>query len=432
VSSFLKRVYLGAGANAYGQAVTILIQLVSVPVFLSQWSLETYGHWLILSAIPTYISLSDVGVVTVAGNRMNMMISSGDVSNVNRVFQSAQVFTYFVCGLVFTATVAFCLLPTPFLNGSEEKGALAFLVMGVLIGQLGGLSEAVFKATKGYAIGTTFAATARCFEWLGFMCGLFLAGTFTAVALGGLCGRLIIVALAYVRSSKRHPQLVWGFRYASFSEIRGMLKPAFSFLLFTLSNALTFQGFTLLCGFLFGPAATVVFTTYRTLARVAVQTSSMLSHALWPEFTALFAQGRGDRLWSVYKRASLGNLGMSIGMCAALFFVSGPLLTVWTHGELTLEPVLMSILLGYAAIAGCGHLPRVVLMATNKHTSLGLCFAFVSILSLALGWYLGRLLGVTGLATAMACAEAITVVTSLLMVRRLLMRIKEGKVGQFT
>ncbi|CAH0287948.1 hypothetical protein SRABI26_04142 [Arthrobacter sp. Bi26] len=431
MSNFLKRVSLGAGANAYSQVVTIFIQLVSVPVFLSQWNLETYGQWLILSAIPTYIALSDIGIVTVAGNRMNMLVSSGQAVEAKRVFQSAQVFTYGMCAAIALIAITVGLIPLFFLGGTDEKNALLLLVLSVLLGQIGGLAESVFKATKGYAIGAALSSSARLSEWLGYLMGLFLIGNFTAVALGGFTGRLLIVFIAFMMSSKRHSHLKWGFREARYGEIRMMLKPALSFLLFTLSNAFTFQGFTILCGALFGPAATVVFTTYRTLARVAVQASSMLSHALWPEFTALFAQGRGERLGSIYKRSSLANLAISVGLSGALFLASGPLLTIWTHGAITLQPILMAILLGYAAVAGCGHLPRVVLMATNNHTSLGVWFALVSLSSVALGWVLAPFLGLSGLAIAMTASEISTIGLSLIMVRNLLQNLREAKVGQF-
>ena len=45
-----RRILAGMGANSFGMAITILMQLASLPIFLHFWNLETYGKWLILSA----------------------------------------------------------------------------------------------------------------------------------------------------------------------------------------------------------------------------------------------------------------------------------------------------------------------------------------------------------------------------------------------
>jgi hypothetical protein len=57
------RISLGLGANLFGQVVTVAIQLLSLPVFLHFWSLSRYGEWLMLSAIPAYLSAVDVGIL---------------------------------------------------------------------------------------------------------------------------------------------------------------------------------------------------------------------------------------------------------------------------------------------------------------------------------------------------------------------------------
>jgi predicted CoA-binding protein len=75
------------GANAYGQAITILIQLVSVPLYLHYWAKQLYGEWLILSAIPAYLALSDIGFASVTANDMTMRVANGDRHGTLEVFQ---------------------------------------------------------------------------------------------------------------------------------------------------------------------------------------------------------------------------------------------------------------------------------------------------------------------------------------------------------
>ncbi|MEI8158789.1 MAG: hypothetical protein WCH60_18160 [Burkholderiales bacterium] len=65
-SSLKVKLLRNLGANPYGQLITIAIQLVSVPLYLHYWGVALYGEWLILSAIPAYLALSDIGFVSVA------------------------------------------------------------------------------------------------------------------------------------------------------------------------------------------------------------------------------------------------------------------------------------------------------------------------------------------------------------------------------
>src|SRR5438128_6286169 len=87
-SNLKSRLFKSIGANAYGQLVSVGIQLISVPIFLHYWGVELYGEWLILSAIPAYLSLSDIGFASVAGNDMTMRMAKGDQHGALEVYQS--------------------------------------------------------------------------------------------------------------------------------------------------------------------------------------------------------------------------------------------------------------------------------------------------------------------------------------------------------
>jgi len=94
----MRRIVAALGAGAFGQAVNVLIQLLSLPAFLAVWSPTEYGVWLMLSAMTAYMSLADVGLVTAVGNELTMANGRGDGEATNRLFQSALAFMLAVCG----------------------------------------------------------------------------------------------------------------------------------------------------------------------------------------------------------------------------------------------------------------------------------------------------------------------------------------------
>jgi O-antigen/teichoic acid export membrane protein len=411
-----RRIIAGMGANSFGMAITIGIQLVSLPLFLHYWDTSTYGIWLMLSAIPAYLSMADVGMVSAAGNKMTMAMGKADISEANRVFQSALMFMTVVCGTLALLAVPLILWASlPGLKTFDQRVALSALCVGVLLALFGGLSEAVFKSTERYATGTMLGNYVRLGEWVGFMVGLVAVGSFAAVAMCGLAVRLIGTLAGVVLAGRGKHGLDWGMQAADSEEIRAMIKPAVSFMAFPLANALSFQGLTLLVGALFGPIAVALFNTYRTIARVAVQVTAIFSHALWPEFSRLFGQGASSAIDKLFRRTSLFGATQALLLSLVLYFISPWMLQVWTHGAIEFVPSLMLLMLFYAAVGGIWHVPRVLLMATNQHVGLAYWSLVAGALSVGLAWMLSDLLHLNGVAVAMLMSELfIAIICSLL------------------
>jgi O-antigen/teichoic acid export membrane protein len=401
-----RRIIAGMGANSFGMAVTIGIQLVSLPLFLHYWDTSTYGTWLMLSAIPAYLSMADVGMVTAASNKMTMAMGKGDLSEANIVFQSAQMFMALVCGGLALLVVPLVLWAPLFLLGSmDQRLALAAMSVGVLAALFGGLSEAVFKSTERYATGTMLSIYVRLGEWIGLMLGLAVVGSFTAVAILGLTVRLLGTIAGIVLARRGNHGLHWGFYAAEGAEVRKMIKPAVSFMAFPLANALSFQGVTLLVGAIFGPVAVALFNTYRTIARVAVQVTAIFSHTLWPEFSRLFGQGAMPAIANLYRRSTWLSALLSLFVSLGLYFLSPWMLRIWTHGAIEFVPSFMFLMLLYAAVAGIWHMPRVLLMSTNQHVGLAYWVLVAGGLSVGLSWGMSGSLHLNGVGAAMLISE---------------------------
>jgi len=421
VSPLLKRIVASLGANVFAQVANVTMQLLSLPLFLHQWDATTYGVWLMLSAVPAYLGMADVGMVNTAGNRMTMAMGQGDVHLANRVFQSAQVFMMVACALLALIFLPIVLLaPIDALSSADHRTALAALTLGVLMLLYSGLSDAFFRATGRYALGTTLSNVLRLCEWGCGLVGLYVWGTFSAVAWCSLAMRAVGVVGLGVTAGRRGQGLSWGVQKASLAEIKAMIRPALSFMAFPLTNALSFQGSTLLVGHLLGPAMVTVFNTYRTLARVAVQLTGVFSFALWAEFSRLFGQGGAAAVVGLYRRSN--RLGIALALCLSLaLYVAGPmLLKLWTHGAIAYDALLMSILLAYAASGGIQHISRVMLMSVNHHMGLAQWALGCAVFMLVLGAVLATTMGVSGVGLAMFVSETVMTVVCLILAHRLL------------
>lgn len=406
------------GAGAFGQAVVIVIQIFSLPLFLKQWDTATYGTWLLLSAMPSYLAMTDLGMVATAGNRMTMALGHGDKVEANRLFHSAFMFVLAMTGGAVLLSVPVALFaPFDSLQSADQRMAICLLILGVLVAQFGGLSDAIFRATGRFAQAVMLGNILRLLEWGGMMAGLYMAGTFTAVALGGLLVRVACTAVLVGVSAQGSHGLTWHWRHASMDEIKSLFKPALSFMVFPLSSALSLQGITLLVGHFFGPAVVAIFNSYRTIARVAVQATSILSNAVWGEFSFLFGKGGTEAVRPIYRRSLMLGAAGSVALSLILYFAAPLLLDVWSHGQIPFQAWPMLILLGYAAIAGTWHVPRVLLLSTNQHIGLAQWSLVGAVVAMGAAYLLQGPLGIEGVCLAMLASELLMAVVCLKLAR---------------
>lgn len=408
MSPLVQRVVAAFGAHSYGQAINILTQLASLPLFLTVWDPATYGGWLILTAMPAYLTMSDGGLVTAAANEISIAYTKNDWTLTNRVFQSTFAFVSIVCASILAvAWIAIFCFDIPGIESQDKRIALICLATGILIAQFNGLAETIFRAAGNHALGIFLGNTARLIEWSGWIIGLFIFKTFAGVAATGLAfraaGFLITLALSIRLKSGIH----WGFAFARKQQIRALISPAASFMSFTLSNALSIQGVTLLVGHLLGPTSVTIFNTYRTISRVALLITSTLGNSVWAEFSRLYANGGMELVKPLFQRASRISIGASIGLSAILMFTSPILLKYWSRNHIEFTPVLMALMLGYAAVAGTWNVARVFLMAINSHQNLSRIALLGACGTLTICYVLGSHFDLNGIATGLVIVESL-------------------------
>lgn len=420
-STLGRRLIFGMGAYSYAQLVTVATQLLSLPLFLSVWDVATYGNWLIISAIPSYLSLADAGLTTAAANRMIALFEKKQYENANIVFQSAVAFLLTVSAAAMCiATLAVWTTPSGLLHIDRWQPVLMLLILSVLLSLFCSLAESIYKATRGYATGTYLVTSGRLVEWGGGIVGLFAFRSYLAVAIAALVARAIYTLWMLWQSRGRTPHLDWGVRKAQLQVIKSTSRSGLLFLMISLTNALSLQGFTLLVATLLGPIATVTFNAYRTIARVVTQVAGTLSNPLWPELAALHGRGEYNRFRHVYGRASAWGLAIAGFGAFAVFLVSPLTLEMWSKGKIAFDSLLMGLFMFYAAMAAAWQIPRVALLSTDRHSGLAWKGLLISAVALAAAVPFTKIAGIYGAVNAMILGEILIWLACLFEVRRLL------------
>lgn len=371
-----------------------------------------------LTTLPTYFAMSDLGVASVAGNKMTMCMGRGEVDEARRIFQSALLLVFSVVSiLAVVSAITIVAISPESLNAAIRKDILFLIVFSALLCISNGLFDALFKAHSKYAVGTYLITTGRVTEWGFGIIGLVLFHDMIYVAIGYFLGRLLmtIVTLAYVLI--KFSSFKWSFRGADKGIIKDMIKPALAFMAIPLGNSISLQGIIIIIGMTLGPATVVVFSAYRTIARILVQGANVLCKPLWPEYSNLFGLGQFRKLKRIFVYACGANIAL-IALCSAVIYVlAGQILEFWTSGEIEFVGSLFFVILAASGVSGFSQMPVTLLAATNQHSHYSLTFLFVSIVTSAVSYALASDLGILGLTYIMVAAEVFLFLFSLFIIK---------------
>lgn len=435
-ASGLKRRFLrGLGSTALNPVVTAIIQLGTVPLLLHAWGAAKYGDWLLLSAIPSYLALANLGFGDASGSDMTVRVARGDRQGALETFQSS----WALLMAVSAAAVALAFASVWWIpwhswmhlsSLSDRQAAQIVLVLAIYIiaGQQCGVVESGYRCDGNFALGTLWGTMLRLVETVfatvvGIVTGnlLYSALTFLIVkSLGAIAYALVL--------RQKSPWLSLGLRHARLDRIRELAAPALGFMALPLGNAFGIQGFTVLIGALSGPVAVTMFSTLRTLARVNFQLTTAIGWAVWPELSKAFGAGNISLARLLHRRAYQAGLVLSVAACLFLWF-AGPLIYQgWIRHAVSFDANCFHILLLVTLANSLWFTSSVVPMSTNSHHHLSMAFLAASALSLGAGWALIPGMGLPGA----ACSLLLTDLIMVSLVLRTSLRQLHESFGDFT
>lgn len=412
-SSVRRRLMRGLAATSLTPLLAAATQLGTVPLFLHAWGAAKYGNWLILSAVPAYLSLSDLGFGSASGSDMTARVAAGDREGALCTFQSSWVLLNSVSVLVLLAVALTVwwlpwrsLLHLSGLASREVALTIALLAIYVLLAQQISVFESGYRCDGHFAIGTLRIALIRFSETFGGCAVGILSGSFVFTALAYLVIRLL-GTVAYAELLRR--RVAWiriGTRHARLSRIRHLGRAAIGFIALPIGTALTLQGFTLLLGLTRGPVAVAVFSTMRTLSRLTLQALTAMAHTVWPEFSRAF--GAGDLMLAqrLFRRTIQFSIAGSM-VCAAGLWTLGPAVyRLWVRHAVAFDEKCFHVLIAAAMANAIWYTGFALPMSNNTHYRLALGYTIATAASLGLALVLVPVLGLRGAAFSISAVDA--------------------------
>lgn len=408
------RLLFGAGANAYGQAVTLLIQFGSVPLLLSAWGAQTFGLWLVISAIPSYLALADFGFSSAAANDMTLATARGAHEQARGAFQSVLALNALVSlGLVAIVSAIVLLVPDRFLpqtaliGGAEVRLVWILQTLQVAATLSCGAFGGGFQSSGRYALGILLASSARLLESLALVAGAFLFHGFAPAAALMLAVRLAALVGMAALLLRAAPWLSLGFHHASLADIRRLMSPALAVTALPAAFAVSLQGFVLVIGATLSLDAVAVFSTARTLTRSVIQAGNVVNSAIMPEVTRAFGAHDVPRLRRLIRLNLISVVCLNACALATIAMFGSGIVAAWTRGRIAPDPVLITGLAAVAALHSLWLSQANLILAVNRHAGYSYWFLGVCIASVLAAIPAARALGVNGLLLPLLVGECL-------------------------
>lgn len=412
--SVKRRLTLGFISNWISRLASTIIQLVQVPVFLHFWAVPLYGEWMIVNSIPSYLSFSNIGFGSVAGNEMTMMEAHGDREGALRVFQSCWWLIAIICTVVIALLSgalyyipAAKLLKLHNMSPSDAKWIIFYLGVAVMLGQFEQLLQSAYRCIGRYPYGTFLKSM---LSLLTFAC-MILAVCFGAgprvTALVYAAANVVVTILLCFMVHHDIPWIEYGWKRARFSEIRALARPAIAFMGFPIGNALNLQGTLLAVGYALGPTAVVVFGTARTVSRVALQMVSMVNSTFEPEMSIAYGARNYPLVRTLLRRACQLALVVAVVIVLGMMTVGPWFLHHWTGGHVPPSRTLLDILLLVVILYALWSTSSVLMTSTNQHQRLATYYVVGTSIACVLCYFLALRFGLYGAAASLLVSELI-------------------------
>lgn len=398
--SLATRIGKGILVNGFGQIVTILGQLIILPTLLIHWGAQQYGAWIILSVIPQYLALSDMGFSSVAGNEIAMALGRKDSMKAENAFRGVLAANIVACFIVILLTSLLIVLQSQFkilpIHGFQAKSsAIILLIFGiqVCLTFFQNCSVASFRGGGQYPYGAFLNNVQRLTEILATVFSAFLGGSPIVVALSVLIVRAIFVIVMFRQLTVRFEWARFILSKNGFLVARRLIRPCLGYMALPASVAVSQSGSVMLIGYMFGPVQVIVFTAMRTLARLLVQLSTAINSPIVPEVSSAYASENMPLVRKLHAAAMRAAMLIGIVIGASLIWLAPFIFDHWTKGNVAFDINIFIPLLIAVVINMLWGTSAIVLLAVNLHTRFTLWALCLSIFGLVACYVVAKIFG---------------------------------------
>jgi O-antigen/teichoic acid export membrane protein len=408
--SFLGRVTVGVSGQAFSRLVQAGYTLILLPLLIRAWGLEGYGQWIALTALTSYLSLSNFGLVTTAANEMVIASGAGDEARARQTFQvSINLTLYVVLPIIAAAVLVLGRmnvgrgLRLTQIDPSAAYTIIACMGAALWFQTLRGLNVAALYATGSYGFAYYVQGAVKLLELAGIaviVAGFAGSQASAAVVIAAAALVELVVVAITARSAAGWARVdllafdrTWLARH---------VRPAVGFMVSNFATGgLMSQAPRVVLEALLGGQAVAIYAVYGTAMRFVDQLLLTLVLPLEVEIAQCAGRRELARIYELIIKGTHISWAMYLVVVGGLL-AFGPLaFHVWTTDRL------MGLYMILSAANLQGRVSLHALISTNRLYGVSFVMLFVAAAAIGIGALLTRPMGIGGMIVGGALGEAV-------------------------
>lgn len=402
---FVKNIISGFGIKG----ISILTQLMLVPLTINYISPELYGIWLTLSSIVQWISFFDVGLGNGLRNKLGEALALKQFKR-GKIFVST---TYVVIASIFSilGTILFFLIPlidwSKFLNVSilyqdTIIQVIRILLVSFCVQIVLKIISNVIQAFQLYALSSLLDAMGNVLSLIAvYLLAISMSPSLPNVALAfSLAPILVYFIFSIFAYAKKFSVVAPNVLYFRKSSALSLLDLGGKFFLIQISGIVLFQMVNILISKLCGPETVTEYNIAYKYFNVVLMLLMIIISPLWSAFTEAYTQNDKSWMFSIYNKL-LKLFVLSVFALLVMVVLSSFVYDLWVGSKVSI-PFSLSVLIAiYILINVWGQMHAVLLNGMGK-IKFQVCYSLViMIFFLPLAFYFGSNWGVNGIVFSM-------------------------------
>lgn len=382
----------------FGVGIQLFAQIVLVPFYIICWGNELYSDWIVLSAITAFFSVTDIGLTTVTVNQFSISYAEKKYRECKALLSNSSILligVFSTCILALIVITSLADITSIFglnvLNRKEASIITILFVLKIFMGMMGAVYNSIYRATSNASRGIMAVNISRILECLFLVMCLLLDIPILITSIFFVIPSIGLYIFMKVDTTRRLFNYRFRLSYLNWPLFKSLVVPSMSFMSLPLSQSLNTQGMTIIINLFFGPQTVVLFNTTRTLTNFSRSVITNFHNAIWPEFTVAYANNNYERVKKITLKAFKWSVFFAIVMGIFLLLFGDWIYDIWTKGRIECSIGLMAILTLLMLTDTIWSTSRMTLNATNNHIKMGPYLLLVTILGLAVSYFLATL-----------------------------------------
>src|SRR5579883_1623051 len=413
------RLALGVSGQAFARAVASLNTLALVPILISAWGLGGYGEWVALTAVASYLSYSNFGLITTSAYEVVMAAGANDYVRAGRAFQMTINLVLFVVLPVILLLLA-ALLSLPLtqmlkLNNITHVATvliIALVALQIWVQALRGALAAALYAAGSYGFCYYVAGFAKLIELASIAIAIiYFRGTqVSAAGIMSICAFFdALVVWLYARRAA--PWAKVDLKTFDLKWVKSQIRPTIGLLLSTFANqGILVQGPRIALSALLSPAAVGLYSVYATAVRSIDQFVLMFAMPLGLEVANAAGSESSDTLYRMVTGGTRVAIAIFCVVASVLLLSGAIVFRLWTHGTVEFNFKLAVVYLIVSGFIQWGRTSWIALVSTNKLYGISFVTATVALVAVVMGGFLAVRIGVLGMVIGTGLGEMVNAI----------------------